>query len=1062
MKESSPNAAADMFDATDFNPDMMLSNVFLDAVGLDFMTSIEELGENMLVQDFLHFGNSLLFYPDTVDGGHAGSTSQQQQLPQVCGSIPQQQQQQSQQLQPTLSLQQSQLQLQQQQLLQVHQPPIPELQQQPKCLIDQKSMDDGHRYDPATISVKTTTTTTTVSGSDYVKQTDMSHQVVVALGSEPPKAIIPQIGQQQQQQSQQSCQCEFCEYLQANRNSLSGSGSGFGGSNSTTVGSNVGVGGDHVFQCEFCGEGFANQGSYNRHRCGSTDIQVYRCQSCRQEYGTSRTESSLNGLDGRGKCDICNKNYVQSTTNTPALVNVSVAEEEGGMVVDGTTVYGQVGPPALAEANSYSNSKISTVDSPMEHDLSHIEPFSSDSECLSELLTRVPPVMPEPIQQTNLPGKTYFILGNVEMQQMPSGGIAGSYIQNAKITSESNVTSLHQYDQYEDEDYSSMSEDEAYAKSPNQEQAKTELPIQETVIDTSSNVASSPSLSTPSISSSTSTGSQHRTEEEGKCDSSSTHPNKADRPFKCHICDRAYRNHKNLKAHIKGAHEGIRANQCEICGKNFSGSSYLVIHRRRHTGERPFKCTTCGKAFVDSRALSVHARLHTPGNRLKCMKCEKTFSSASALTVHNRLHTGVHPYKCEVCDKTFPQYNNLKHHMKKHEMPTDPQQSSTTSPLLLMMDPSSDGSSPSSISTSCSSSSSSSSSSGIGSSGSTALEYKCNVCSKPFPTSEELQSHLNQHCKDRPNQCEFCSKVFPRSSHLIIHRRRHTGERPFKCKYCEKAFVDSRALSVHTRLHTGERVTCDICLKTFASSSGLIVHRRIHLGIHPYKCDYCPKSFAQSTALKYHLKKHDTANLPTTTSISDDNSNQQQETGHLSETFSSGQSSPSTGSPEPSSQSAGAVQVQCPECNKSFRSVEYLARHRRTHSGERPFQCEICGKNFSTMSYLVIHRRRHTSERPYKCPHEECPKAFVDSRALQEHSRSVHSKIRVPCETCSKTYSSVSNLIVHRRIHSGVHPFECDTCGRSFAQKNALKYHVKQHSNNKQNDLAIPNPIIVQ
>ncbi|EAT41789.1 AAEL006615-PA [Aedes aegypti] len=820
-----------------------------------------------------------------------------------------------------------------------------------------------------------------------------------------------------QPQQQQTCKCEFCEYLQANRISLSGSAgvSSAGG----------GVGGDHVFQCEFCGEGFASQGSFNRHRCGSTDIQVYRCEQCRREYGTSRTESSINGLEARGKCDICNRNYV--------------------------------GRPALAEANSYgsnssgtSSSKASVVDSPMEHDLSSIEPFGSDSECISELLTEEStPILGT--QQVTLPGKTYFVLGNVELQQMAAAvATGGSYLQNTKVSSESNVTSLHQYDQYEDEDYSSMSEDEAivpiepYAKSPNQEQAKTELPIQETIVDTSTNVGL-PSFSSIVSSSSAAFTSIVPHEEEGRCDSSSKGPDPApqpDRPFKCHICERSYRNHKNLKAHIKGAHEGIRANKCEICGKNFSGSSYLVIHRRRHTGERPFKCTTCGKAFVDSRALSVHARLHTPGSRLKCMKCEKTFSSASALTVHNRLHTGVHPYKCEVCEKTFPQYNNLKHHMKKHENPQSDQH-----PLL---DSNSNSSSVGGGEVNSPAGTS------VGSPGS--HEYKCNVCGKTFGTSEELQTHLNQHCKDRPNQCEFCSKVFPRSSHLIIHRRRHTGERPFKCKYCEKAFVDSRALSVHTRLHTGERVTCDICLKTFASSSGLIVHRRIHLGIHPYKCDYCPKSFAQSTALKYHLKKHDAANLPTTTG------NPQTSTidsSSFSEHSSDQSNPPSTNtasstSPEPSTTKPTPDHVKCPVCNKHFRSAEYLARHRRTHSGERPYQCEICGKNFSTTSYLVIHRRRHTSERPYKCPYEDCSKAFVDSRALQEHSRSIHSKIRVPCETCSKTYSSVSNLIVHRRIHSGVHPFECDICGRSFAQKNALKYHLKQHVNRQETVKSYP------
>uniref|UniRef100_A0A182TML8 Protein hunchback n=1 Tax=Anopheles melas TaxID=34690 RepID=A0A182TML8_9DIPT len=842
--------------------------------------------------------------------------------------------------------------------------------------------------------------------------------------------------------------------------------------------------------------------------------------------------STIGNCEPRDKCDICNRNIVQSLPEEQAAYGPSMTAGSSPMstqttasVLSDGTIGGTVHLPTMIatltspEVSNESVSDLSAnvnvrsiVNSPIEqHDLSSLDPFGSDSECLGQFFAAEPSStspctasstatnlqcqpMPTSANMGSLlsipalhqpeSAKTYFVLGNVDqlqqfhdiaapppataeqapVQQPPAGSnlptpVTNSFhhlhlapagpgphqqqqllplsLQNAApatagslLLSEHEVTSLQQYDQYDDEDYSSMSEDEAivpiepYAKSPNQDHAKTELPIQETIVDTSTGISV---MSLPPT-------------------STSTNP---DRPYKCHICDRSYRNQKNLRSHLK-VHEGIRAYQCEICGKNFSGSSYLVIHRRRHTGERPFKCVTCGKAFVDSRALAVHARLHS-GERLKCEKCEKTFSSVSALTVHNRLHTGIHPYRCELCGKTFPQYNNLKHHMKKHEQPSDAEQL-----LPQAMATSTGGPTPPSngVSTTTSGSgtvlarislSIQADTTGKGtvhmiasSTTGPASEYKCHICNKLYKSSDDLQEHLSQHSKDRPNQCEFCSKVFPRSSHLIIHRRRHTGERPFKCKYCDKAFVDSRALSVHTRLHTGERVKCEICEKTFASSSGLIVHRRIHTGVHPYKCDYCEKSFAQSTALKYHLKKHDTALLPTTTTPegADARLPALPQTGAADV----GPCAPSFGEDATTN---GNDRYKCTVCNKAFRSSEYLVRHRRTHSGERPYQCEICGKNFSTMSYLVIHRRRHTSERPYKCT--SCEKAFVDSRALQEHAR-LHTGDRVRCEICQKTYSSVSNLIVHRRIHSGIHPFECDSCGKSFAQKNALKYHLKKHA----------------
>lgn len=44
-------------------------------------------------------------------------------------------------------------------------------------------------------------------------------------------------------------------------------------------------------------------------------------------------------------------------------------------------------------------------------------------------------------------------------------------------------------------------------------------------------------------------------------------------------------------------------------------------------------------------------------------------------------------------------------------------------------------------------------------------------------------------------------------------------------------------------------------------------------------------------------------------------------------------------------------------CNKSFTRSEHLARHRRKHTGERPFTCPHCAKTFSRLDNLRQHKQ---------------------------------------------------------------------------------------------------------
>ncbi|XP_071179278.1 zinc finger protein 271-like [Mytilus edulis] len=167
----------------------------------------------------------------------------------------------------------------------------------------------------------------------------------------------------------------------------------------------------------------------------------------------------------------------------------------------------------------------------------------------------------------------------------------------------------------------------------------------------------------------------------------------AEKPFKCHLCEKSYQGKSSLQAHIR-SHTGERPFSCETCGKSFrlkrdlhrhdqshSGDRPFACtecskrfrwnwdlqkHMRIHSGEKPFSCTICGKYFRQNSTLQAHIRTHTGEKPYTCTTCSRGFSQSSDLTKHMRTHTGEKAFFCEMCDKSFSLRHNLQKHMQKH------------------------------------------------------------------------------------------------------------------------------------------------------------------------------------------------------------------------------------------------------------------------------------------------------------------------------------------------------------------------------------------------------------
>uniref|UniRef100_A0A8C6S258 Hypermethylated in cancer 1 n=1 Tax=Neogobius melanostomus TaxID=47308 RepID=A0A8C6S258_9GOBI len=165
--------------------------------------------------------------------------------------------------------------------------------------------------------------------------------------------------------------------------------------------------------------------------------------------------------------------------------------------------------------------------------------------------------------------------------------------------------------------------------------------------------------------------------------------------------------------------------------------------------------------------------------------------------------------------------------------------------------------------------------------------YVCIPCDKGFPSSEQLNAHVETHTEEelygttggemgnnnsstknngsninggigdmiRPYRCSNCEKSYKDPATLRQHEKTHWLTRPYPCSICGKKFTQRGTMTRHMRSHLGLKpFACDSCGMRFTRQYRLTEHMRIHSGEKPYECQVCGGKFAQQRNLISHMK----------------------------------------------------------------------------------------------------------------------------------------------------------------------------------------------------------------
>lgn len=188
-------------------------------------------------------------------------------------------------------------------------------------------------------------------------------------------------------------------------------------------------------------------------------------------------------------------------------------------------------------------------------------------------------------------------------------------------------------------------------------------------------------------------------------------------------------------------------------------------------------CRYCGDVFRSKASLRQHEARHSNDGTFICEICKHVFCSKRNLEKHKIRHSEDRPHICDRCGKCFKTYHDLQRHNEREDVKET----------------------------------------GI---------YSCSTCSASFISECELKDHNTKHSGEKRHRCEICGKGFRYKSNMYAHKKIHDNS-TFKCQDCSRDFPSKYALKNHTKYHhRAPKVKCIHCNKIFKCQQTLVAHTK--------------------------------------------------------------------------------------------------------------------------------------------------------------------------------------------------------------------------------------------